>query len=99
VSFDVRDQLLIRSFAFIRYRRKRNGEHNASVNQLFVDFKKAYDSLRREVFYNIFTELGVPIKISSLNETYSRIRISERLPDYFPIQNGLNQGDALSPLL
>jgi hypothetical protein len=34
-----------------------------------------------------------------LNETYSKIHISKYLSDSFPIQNGLKQGDALSPLL
>jgi hypothetical protein len=34
-----------------------------------------------------------------LNETYSKVRISKHLSDSFPIQNGLKQGDALTPLL
>jgi hypothetical protein len=34
-----------------------------------------------------------------LNETYSKVRISKHLSDSFLIQNGLKQGDALSPLL
>jgi hypothetical protein len=34
-----------------------------------------------------------------LSETYSKVRISKHLSDSFPIQNGLNQGDSLSPLL
>jgi hypothetical protein len=34
-----------------------------------------------------------------LNETYSNVRISKHLSDSFPIQNGIKQGDALSPLL
>jgi hypothetical protein len=34
-----------------------------------------------------------------LIETYSKVRVSKLLPDKFPIQNGLKQGDALSPLL
>jgi hypothetical protein len=33
-------------------------EYNETVHQLFVDFKKAYDSVRREVLYNILIELG-----------------------------------------
>ena len=28
-------------------------EYNKTVHQLFIDFKKAYDSFRREVLYNI----------------------------------------------
>jgi hypothetical protein len=34
-----------------------------------------------------------------LNETYSNVHIGKHLSDSFPIQNGLKQGDALSPLL
>jgi hypothetical protein len=34
-----------------------------------------------------------------LNETNSKICIGKHLSDSFPIQNGLKQGDALSPLL
>jgi hypothetical protein len=34
-----------------------------------------------------------------LNETYSKVRIDKHLSDSFPVQNGLKQGDALSPLL
>jgi hypothetical protein len=33
-----------------------------------------------------------------LNEIYSKIRIGKYLSGAFPIQNGLKQGDALSPL-
>jgi hypothetical protein len=34
-----------------------------------------------------------------LNETYSKVPRGKHLSDSFPIQNGLKQGDALSPLL
>jgi hypothetical protein len=37
-----------------------------TVHQLFIDFKKAYDSVRREVLYNILIEFGVPMKIVRL---------------------------------
>jgi hypothetical protein len=72
-------------------------------DQIFIDFKKAYDSIRREVLYKILTEFGMPRKLvrlikMCLNETYSKIRIGKHLSGAFPIQNGLKQGDALSPL-
>jgi len=74
------------------------------VHQLFIDFKKAYDSVRREVLYNILIEVGVPQKLvwlikMCLTEMYSRVRVGKNLSDMFPIRNGLKQGDALSPLL
>jgi hypothetical protein len=34
-----------------------------------------------------------------LNETYSKVRVGKLLSDKFLIQNGLKQGNALSPLL
>jgi hypothetical protein len=34
-----------------------------------------------------------------LHETYSKVCVGRLLCDTFPIQNGLKQGDALSPLL
>ena len=38
-------------------------EYNETVYQLFTDFKKAYDSVRREVLYNIFIEFGMPMTL------------------------------------
>jgi hypothetical protein len=74
------------------------------VCQLFVDFKKAYNSVRSEVLDNILTEFGILLKLARLikrclNETYSRVRVGKHLSDRYPIKNGLKQGDALSPLL
>jgi hypothetical protein len=43
-------------------------EHNEAVHQLFVDFKKAYDSVRREALYNILAEFGIHMEIISLTE-------------------------------
>jgi hypothetical protein len=70
------------------------------VHWLFIDFKKVYDSVKREVLYSILLEYGVPKKLvrlikMCLNETYSKVRIGNLLSDKFPIQNGLKQGDAL----
>jgi hypothetical protein len=103
VGFDVTEQPVVRFAACVRYWRKK-WEYNETVHQLFIDFKKAYDSVRRDVLYNILIEVGVPVKLvrlskMCLNETYSKVRIGKYLSNSFPIQNGLKYGDALSPLL
>jgi hypothetical protein len=60
--------------------------------------------VRREVLYNILIEFGIPMKLvrlikMGLNYAYSKVYIGKHLSDSFPIQNGLKQGDASSPLL
>ena len=54
--------------------------------------------------YNIVIEFGVSQKLvrlikMCLTEMYSRGRIGKNLSERFPIRNGLEGGDALSPLL
>ena len=36
------------------------------VHMLFIGFKKAYDSVTRDILYNILTESGVPTKLARL---------------------------------
>jgi hypothetical protein len=95
VGFNVTDQLLIRFSAFVKYWRK-NG---STMRQ----FKKAYDSVRREVLYNILIGFGIPMKLvrlikMCLHEIYSKVRIRKHLAENFLIQNGLKQGDTISAL-
>jgi hypothetical protein len=71
-------------------------EYNETVHHQFIDFSKAYDLMRREVFYNILIEFGLPMKLvrlikMCLNETCSKVRIDKHLSESFPIQNDLKQ--------
>ena len=57
-------------------------EYNEAVYHLFIDFKKANDSVRREVLYNILIEFGIPMKLVRLikmcpTAMYSRVRVQE----------------------
>jgi len=74
------------------------------VHQLFIDFKNAYDPVRREVLYNILIEFGILIKLvrlikMCLYESYSRVQVEKHLSDMFSIKHGLKQGDGLLPVL
>ena len=77
MAFDATGRLLIIYSAFAKYLRKK-WEYNEEVHQLFIGFKKAYDSVRREVLYKILIEFGIPRKLVklikiSLTETYTHI--------------------------
>jgi hypothetical protein len=78
-------------------------EYNVAVYQLFIDFKKANDSVRREVLYNILIEFSISMNlmrlIKMLSETYSRVRVGKNLFGKFSIRNSFKQGYAESPLL
>ena len=65
-------------------------EYNEAVHQLFIDFKKAYDSVRREILYTILIEYDILKKLVRLikkwmTKTYSRVRVGKNLSEMFPI--------------
>jgi hypothetical protein len=47
---------------------EKKGEYNETEHQLFVDFKEAYDSVKREVSYSILIVFGILIKLVALIE-------------------------------
>jgi hypothetical protein len=60
---------------YIRQILEKKWEYNGTVHQLYIDFKKAYDSVKRGVFYNTLIEFGIPRELVGLikmclNETY-----------------------------
>ena len=88
----------------VRQLLKKQWKYNEGVHQLFIDFKTDYDSVRREVLYNIFIEFSIHLKLARLikmclNKSYSRVRVGKHLSGRFPIRNGVKHGDALSLLL
>jgi hypothetical protein len=48
-------------------------EYNGMVHQLFIDFKKAYDSIKREVLYNILPNSGQNQNIRIANESFEMV--------------------------
>jgi hypothetical protein len=60
VCFNVTDHFCIHQIL------EKKWEYNETLCQLLLDFEKAYDSVRREVLYNIHTVVGVPMKLVRL---------------------------------
>ncbi|KAL4084186.1 hypothetical protein QTP88_028016 [Uroleucon formosanum] len=88
----------------IRQILQKGWEYNKDVHILFVDFKKAYDSIHRESLINILKEFRFPSKIvslirASINQTDIKVKTANTTSQPVRVTTGLRQGDALSPVL
>lgn len=79
-------------------------ECNINATVLFIDFKKAYDSIKRNNMIRAMEELNVPSKLIrlvklTLNNTTSTVRIQGEISDNFYVETSWRQGHPLSTLL
>lgn len=79
-------------------------EHNISAHILFIDFKQAYDSIKRSKLNEILNSFGIDPKLirlieMTLERTSCKIMIDGEISDSFPINRGLRQGDPISPII
>nr|XP_042906426.1 uncharacterized protein LOC122270970 [Parasteatoda tepidariorum] len=79
-------------------------EFNIRTFHLFIDFKAAYDSIKRDKLLEAMNEFGIPTKLVSLtratiNNVRCRIKIQSHLSEPFITERGLRQGDSLACLL
>ena len=79
-------------------------DRNLSALILFVDFKKAFDSVHRGLLMKILTSYGIPQPIVRLIErmyenTIARVITDDGLTEAFLILAGVMQGDTLAPYL
>jgi len=66
----------------IRQILEKKWEYNEEVLQVLIDFKKLFDSVRREVLYKILIKFGILRKLvslmkMSLTETCRRVRVGK----------------------
>ena len=70
----------------------------------FIDFKKAYDSVNRDLMWGKLESLGLngPM-LTALKSLYhsvsSCVRINQCFTDWFGVSSGLRQGCSISPIL
>ena len=71
----------------------------------FIDLQKAYDSVDRELLWEVLTRFGVPAKILKVIRQFhdgmrARVRTDDgEYSEWFDVTQGLRQGCVLSPLL
>ena len=74
------------------------------MQELFIDFKKACDSVGKKVLYNIFIDFGIPMTLVRLiklclNENYSRVWVVNFCLTCFLLRMVRNKGILHSQLL
>ena len=79
-------------------------EWQAILYVTFIDFEKAFDSVKREVMWLTLQEYGTPRKIIQIIKIlYDRFKhkISHegKLSEFLEVRNGVRQGCVLSPTL
>lgn len=83
---------------------EKSWEFNIDIHVLFIDFKQAYDSVKREELFKAMEYFRFPkhlieITKATIKVVGCRVRVERDLSESFTSQRGLRQGDALSCLL
>lgn len=95
----VTDQLF--TLRQLQEKTKRKG---ITLHMLFIDYKQAYDSVRRKKLFATMENLELPKGITdlvkmTLEETWSEVKVEGENTPKFKITIGLRQGDPLSTTL
>ena len=79
-------------------------EHNEALYILFVDLKKAYNSIPRQLLWKVLEKCGVPPRMLAVVKSFhegmhAEVRIGSDTTEKFEVRNGLRQGCTIAPLL
>ncbi len=79
-------------------------EHIDKQFVVFVDLKKAYDSVPGEALWMALKRLGVPEQLIQIVKSFhegmkAKVRICDEMLDDLQVRNGLRQGCTMTPSL
>lgn len=99
-GYSTTDNMFVLHSAVHKYLLKKSGK----VYVCFVDFRKAFDRVNRQILWNTLKKAGVGVKmLQILQSMYKSVRSCVRCPDnlteYFDCPAGVRQGCVLSPTL
>ena len=77
-------------------------EHQTKQYFIFVDLRKAYDSVPREALWTALRKLGVPDVLVDIIRSFhsnmkARIKVDGELLEEIEVKNGLRQGCTVAP--
>ena len=93
------DQIFI-----IRQVMEKHYEHTQDLHMLFVDFKKAFDSIDRYKLYQVMEDMKIPYKLITLlkmkmKNTTASVKVTNKVSNSFTFNACVRQGDGLSTTL
>ena len=79
-------------------------EHCVDLYQVFIDLKKAFDTVNRKALWVVLRKLGCPDKFVSMIQAFHNgmkawVSVNGILTDSINVENGVKQGDILGPIL
>ena len=78
--------------------------HDKEAVIIFIDFRKAFDSINRDRMFEILRAYGIPSSVVDAiqvmyKDTYAKVLTPEGETNAFKIDTGVLQGDPLAPFL
>lgn len=79
-------------------------EEKKDLYMTFIDLSKAFDTVNREILWQILEKFGVPPKFLNVLRQFhdgmqARVRVGSVLSEPFPVAVGVKQGCVLAPVL
>ena len=83
---------------------EKSREHDDTLFILFVDLRKAYNSVPREAMWRVFEKYGVPSNMLSVVRSFYEgktavVTVGDSTTNNIEVTNGLRQGCILAPIL
>lgn len=79
-------------------------DYKRTVQNIFIGFRQAYDSIERDQAWNAMAEFSIPRQLIHVTKIcmeggMSKVRANSKLSISFEMHSGVKQGDVISPLL
>jgi hypothetical protein len=79
-------------------------EQHQPISVAFIDLRKAFDTVNRELMFEVLARFGCPPKFVSLirqlyQNTTARVAAGGDMSESFPVEVGVKQGCVLAPVL
>ena len=99
-----REDVAVQMIFMVRQLAEKVIEHDKLQYFIFVDLRKAYNSVPREALWRALLKLGVPEGLVELVKSFhdgikAKVRVDGELLEEFEVINGLCQGSTMAPTL